>query len=245
MKTSWMAAVVLACAMVPCLARAESAPRETETGLAEKWPSPSVAVVLDPSLDDLGPHARDAVRAAVSTWDLDVPGLPSVVFQDGTSRVGAARDGVSVVSAGPITTPGHEKDLALTTTYAADATGDILEADIVLNTLYAWDSATPAASCDEVFDVGAVATHEAGHFFGLGEDWSDTAATMYVITEPCDAHKRVLTSPDSDALGVLYATPASMTASCDAAPAPLGRSALTLFAAGFALALGARRMRRR
>ncbi len=241
-----MAATVLACAMVPRLALAESEPRQTETGLAEKWPSPSLVVVLDPSLDDLGPGARDAVRAAIATWALDVPGLPSVVFQDGASRVGAGRDGVSVVSAGPITTPGHEEDLALTTTYAADATGDILEADIVLNTRYAWAvMPAPGTSCHEVFDVGAVATHEAGHFFGLGEDWSDTAATMYVITDPCDAHKRALTPPDSDALGVLYATPASMTATCDAAPAPPGRSALAIFAAGFALALGARRMRPR
>lgn len=245
MKTIWMAAVVIACAMVPKAARAESEPRETETGLAEHWAESTLTVVLDPSLDDLGPGARDAVRAAMTTWTADVAGLPSVTFVDGAERVGAAHDQVSVVSAGPITLDGHEKDLALTTTYAEDGTGSILEADIVFNTRYAFAAmASPAAGCNKLFDVGAVATHESGHFFGLGEDWDDHAATMYAITDPCDVHKRVLTPDDTDALGALYATPAAMSASCDGSPVRPRKGAVELFALGFALALGARRMRR-
>src|SRR5690348_15618781 len=118
MKTIWTAAVMIACATVPCVARAESEPRQTETGVAERWATPGIVVVLDPSLDDLGPGARDAVRAAMSTWATDVAGLPSVTVEDGASRVGASRDGVNVVSAAPVTLAGHEKDLALTTTYA-------------------------------------------------------------------------------------------------------------------------------
>ncbi|HEY1958158.1 MAG TPA: matrixin family metalloprotease [Polyangiaceae bacterium] len=229
------------------MARAESVPRQTETGLAEHWATPVITVVLDPSLDDLGPGARDAVRAAMTTWAADVGGLPSIAFEDGESRVGAARDGVSVISAGPITLAGHQKDLALTTTYAEDSTGGILEADVVFNTKYAFASMpTVAAGCDHVFDVGAVATHESGHFFGLGEDWDDQAATMYIITEPCDAHKRALTPDDTEALGALYATPATMTAitSCTGSPARPAKGATVWVALGFALALGARRMRR-
>lgn len=245
MKSIWTAAAVIACAMVPCNALAASEPRTTDEGAAERWTAPGVVVVLDPSLEDLAPGATDAVRQAVGTWVFQVAGLPNVVFDDGDARIGSARDGKSVISAGPITLAGHEKDLALTTTYADDATGAILEADVVFNTRYAWAvMPAPAAGCSKVFDVGAAATHESGHFFGLGEDWVDETTTMYVITDPCDVHKRTLTPEDTQAIGALYAPPTSMTASCDAAPAPAGRGALATTFVGLALALVTRRMRR-
>jgi MYXO-CTERM domain-containing protein len=101
----------------------------------------------------------------------------------------------------------------------------------------------PTHTCADVYDIASVATHESGHFFGLDEDYSDTATTMYVFTNACDAHKRVLTSDDTQAITALYATPATMTASCSASPSP-ARSGEMFFAFGFAAAVFARRMRR-
>lgn len=238
---SWMslaaAGVIL---MVPGVAFATSAARQTETGLDERWPAGEVVVVLDPSLEDLGPGAIDAVRAAMQTWHAAVDAVPNVTFVQGSSRVGAARDGKNVLAAAPIGTP-----LALTTTYASDATGYIVEADIVFNTSYAFASMPIVpASCSAVFDIGAVATHEAGHFFGLGEDYVDSTATMYAITDPCDAHKRVLGAGDVGSMSALYPSSGTLTANCAAAPAPRPLGGAPVAAIGLGLLGLARRMRR-
>ena len=241
MKT-WIPALAALMVMMPRMVWADAEPRQTETGLFERWAHPSVVVVLDPSLAKLGPGAAEAIESGMGTWVADVPGIPSVVFENGTEPLGAKYDGKSVISAGPITIPGHEKDLAVTVTYASDDTGDILEADIVFNTRYAFAAMpAPGASCSETYDIGAVATHESGHFFGLNEDWDDHAATMFVTTNPCDAHKRVLTAGDTASIDALYAPPTSMTAHCDAAPSAPRRWG---FAFVFGLFAAARRMRR-
>lgn len=228
----------------PTLAFAGAEPRETNSGLPERWITPSVTVTLDPSLDDLAPGAADEIEAAMTTWYTDVVGIPRARFVRGTTRAANARDGVSTILAAPITVAGHEHDLAITTTYAADDTGDILEADVVFNTEYAYAvMPAPTTSCAQVFDVGAVATHESGHFFGLGEDYDDHAATMYLHTMPCDAHKRALTDDDTAAIAELYKPPDSLVAHCDASPVRT-RSNAWFVAMGFAAAVIARRMRR-
>ena len=73
-----------------------------------------------------------------------------------------------------------------------------------------------------------MATHEAGHFFGLGEDYTDLAATMYVTTAPCDVHKRVLTDDDTSTLAALYAPPTLVVAHCATSPVPAGGGGWTL-----------------
>jgi hypothetical protein len=213
-----VAAVVL---LAPSVALANSEPRKTTSGLPERWAMPDVVVVLDPSIDEqLVAGASDTIQAAMRTWYADVVGIPRITFVSGTEHVGAAHDGKNVISVGPITIPGHEMDLAVTTTYAADESGDILEADIVFDTRYAFATMPVVpSSYDDIFDVGAVATHESGHFFGLGEDFVDTTATMYITTKPCDAHKRVLTDGDTESISALYKPPETLTAArCDAAP---------------------------
>jgi hypothetical protein len=233
--------------LLPQVARAESEPRETASGVVEHWSTDHVTVTLDPSLENLGVGGTDAIEEAMTTWASGVGGLPQITFVRATEPVSTSgNDGVSVVRAAPITTPGHESDLADTTTYAEDATGNILEADIVFNTTYAYAvMPAPDASCRATYDIGAVATHESGHFFGLDEDYGDTTTTMYVITSACDAHKRVLTSEDTQALDALY-DPPTLVAHCDAAPAMRSTPFSTsVFALGFAGALFARKMRRR
>jgi len=56
-------------------------------------------------------------------------------------------------------------------------------------------------------------TLELGHFFGLGEDFDDTRATMFIKTRPGEIHKRALTTVDSGVISTLYAAaPASSQA---------------------------------
>ncbi len=235
--------------VAPVLAHAESEPRMTETGLAEHWAqNQAVTVTLDPSLEDLGAGSTDAIEEAMTTWTANVPGLPKLTFVHGASRVTSTEDGTSLVRAGAITLAGHEKDLANTTTYAQDDTGAILKADVIFNTAYTFAvMPDPTLTCANVYDVASVATHESGHFFGLDEDYSDTATTMYVFTNPCDAHKRELTSDDTQAITALYATAATMTASCSASPSASStsrRAGEMFFAFGFVAMVFARRMRR-
>jgi hypothetical protein len=236
---SWMSLAAAGMIIAPSVALATTEARQTETGLDERWMIESVVVVLDPSLEDLGPGASDAIKAAMQTWHSAASGVPTVTFEDGTSRVGAAHDGKNVLSAAPLGVP-----LALTTTYASDQTGAIVEADIVFNTSYAFASMpTVPASCSGVFDIGAVATHEAGHFFGLGEDYADATSTMYVTTAPCDPHKRVLGAGDIEAISALYAPPTTLSAKCDASPAPRSFGVASIVAIGLGLLGVARRMR--
>ena len=223
-------------------AQAASKPRITSNGMPEKW-SGGMSLVLDPSLETLGPGATDAIRTALGTWLTEVAHLPNVTFEIGSSPGTAALDGKNLVLAGPVTTPGKEDALALTTTYADTMTGNIIEADIVFNTDYAFgDVANLGSGCVSTWDLQAVATHEAGHFFGLDEDYTDVAATMYVNTAPCDVHKDVLTTEDTTALSTLYTPPTDVVAHCSSAPG--GRADATWGAAFVALAVVSRRRRR-
>jgi hypothetical protein len=107
-----------------------------------------------------------------------------------------------------------------------------VEADIVLNSIYAvgvlkaredqWrrnrhgehdgdgDSQTSmkdeSEDCQNRYDVQNVATHEAGHFFGLGEDPVELDATMFQTIDQCETHKRVLSATDVAAVSTLYAS---------------------------------------
>ena len=229
------AVVFLGVMLAASSARALSEPRKTETGLPEKWAG-GMTLVLDPSLETLGAGATDTVRQALGTWLADVAHVPNVTFVVGTSPMTAKQDGVNVVLAGPVTTPGKENALALTTTYALDSSGDILEADIVFNTAYTFGDLASLPSCAQTYDLASVATHEAGHFFGLDEDYTDLATTMFITTEVCDLHKRVLTPSDTNALEDLYAPPTTVVAQCNLAPPkPSGSSPMLVFVALSAL----------
>src|SRR5438876_12247666 len=99
----WVAGIVALVVMMPRMVWADAEPRQTESGLPERWAQPGVVVVLDPSLADLGPGAADAIKQGMETWVADVPGIPSVVFENATEPRGVKYDGKSVISAGPIT----------------------------------------------------------------------------------------------------------------------------------------------
>ena len=56
------------------------------------------------------------------------------------------------------------------------------------------------------------------HFYGLGEDMTDTTTTMFITSKPCQTHKRTLTESDVTSMSGLYATapPSSQTPSAAA-----------------------------
>jgi MYXO-CTERM domain-containing protein len=183
---------------------------------------------------------------AFGSWVGSEQRLPNLSFDTVKGSAAPRQDGKSVVSYGKITTPGHERDIALTFTYSDDQTGEIVEADIVVNALYqeavlkatsgSVNSAAQAGAnqndqgqddqgrgatasqshksthvdesfdCRDRYDLQNVVTHESGHFFGLGEDMTDTAATMFYSIDECETHKRLPKADDIKTMSLLYAT---------------------------------------
>jgi hypothetical protein len=264
--------------------------KHTQQGIDVRWRQGRTKVYLDASLDSLGHEARDAVTGAFATWSNADPELPGLEFERTQKAVLTAKpDGRNVVMVAPITVKGHEHDLAITLTYSDEQSGDIVEADIIVNSEYPFRTldakddgygssdatsqqadknatsdgtqltvSSARASCTAVaqrascegnsYDLQNVLTHEVGHFFGLGEDMEDAAATMYYCTSRCETHKRVLTNSDSQVMMSLYsATPDSSAeppGGCGGARmAPRGALREAGFALLFALATLARRRR--
>lgn len=194
--------------------------RMSSGGHEQRWSGRGVTLYLDGSLKKLGPNADEAVMQAFGQWVASDPRLPALSFDTGGTSVQPQRDGKSTVSLGPITTPGHEKDVAITVTYSNDKTGEILEADTLVNSLYPLallqakakraeavnsEREEESEDCQNRYDLQNVATHEAGHFFGLGEDMTERRATMFLSIGQCETHKRELSPTDVGAVVTLYA----------------------------------------
>ena len=207
--------------------------RKSPSGKDLHWEKKALTVYLDNSLQRLGPNANEAVMQAFGQWVGSDKRLPDLSFDTGPASSIPAQDGKSTVSYGRIDKPGHEHDVGITVTYANDKTGEIIEADVVLNALYPMavlTAKTPALAtkddgkdkdadktgkdrhsdeesvdCGNRYDTQNVATHEVGHFFGLGEDMTERKATMFLSIGQCETHKRVLAATDVGALGTLYA----------------------------------------
>jgi hypothetical protein len=180
--------------------------KTTASGADERWTASAVTVTLDPTLQQLGPGAKDAVVAAFGAWMSSGASVPDVTVDTSNTAAGVALDGVNRLLVGPITNPGYENAIALTTAYVDDSTGEVLEADTVFNAAYVFRVLPGSGTdCSSGYDLQDIATHEAGHFFGLGEDYQDTAAAMYVSSTQCEMHKRELTSVDVSVMTGLYA----------------------------------------
>ena len=192
----------------------------------ERWSPGATIITLDPTLVAATPAAKDAIINAFGAWASSGASLPQLSFNSTSTPGEAVQDGINRLLLGPITIPGQETDLAITISYADTTTGEIVEADTIFNSAYDWTSVGEVAgggACSSQYDLQNVATHEAGHFFGLGEDYSDTSTTMYVSSLPCQTSKRTLTSSDVSVVSGLYAQSlagASTSAGCGARVAP-------------------------
>jgi uncharacterized protein (TIGR03382 family) len=194
-------------------------------GASVRWHSAKSKLFLDASLDQLGPNARETVQLGFGTWLSSGAKLPNLSF-DSTSgaKFGQEPNGKSEIMYGPITLQGHENDLALTVTFSDPKTGEVVEADMIFNNNHPYAmlpyqaaagamTAADMTSCAQNYDLQSIATHEAGHFFGLGEDYDSTVATMYYTTGRCETNKRVLQNTDETTMDALYLSSETQVAS--------------------------------
>jgi hypothetical protein len=137
--------------------------------------------------------ARDlaATTGGAVEYRLSGPNTNTIVFRDDAwphAGASGARSG----------------ELALTTVTFAAATGQILDADIEINTAeYDIRPGDASALGEGAYDLQAVLTHEAGHFLGLGHS-ADREALMFPRTGTADVARRTLGADDGQALCAAY-----------------------------------------
>ena len=255
-----------------------------ERGQELRWKQRDIVIAIDSSVDELGPGAREAVQGAFASWLESDAVLPKLSFDSTNGRVPSERpDGVNAVMVAPIEIPGHRQDLAITLTFSDVVTGEIIEADLVINSRHDFgvldfdedeheareddtdqhdrtgddressDGERRTELCQRRYDLQNVATHEAGHFFGLGEDVEEQETTMYQSIQRCEVMKRTIESGDRLAIGGLYvgnlespAEPEESAKGCGGASVSSRKPRTSeLFGPGLLLVLGALRSRRR
>jgi len=131
-----------------------------------RWPDGSVRYFLN-ERDIAGVSAGDfraAVGRAAATWQA-VPGV-RLRFEDQgfTTAAPVGLDGRNTI--GFLDRPDLDRVLGSTSLLLDADTGALVEADIFLNTRFAW-SVAPQGESGRV-DLESVVLHELGHFIGLG-----------------------------------------------------------------------------
>jgi len=89
-------------------------------------------------------------------------------------------------------------------------TGEIVDADIVLNSYYKWgiaDGDETTTDFTDKFDIRNIVTHEAGHWSGLDDIYDSrySAMTMYGYATPGEEIKRSLEPGDIAGIQYVYA----------------------------------------
>ncbi|MFN4179149.1 MAG: matrixin family metalloprotease [Armatimonadota bacterium] len=143
-----------------------------------------------------------AIRDSFATW---TEANSALVFNyGGTTSAQAGRlDRINAISWRNL----QAGALAITYVWVSRATGQVVEADTAFNNLYAWydfsvpDGYTPDNYCPDrplAYDIRNIATHEFGHWIGLGDLYSadDKDATMYGYGDVQELKKRTLASGD-------------------------------------------------
>jgi len=200
--------------------------KETASGQSLHWVSTSVPFLIDPSVASLGPGASLAVGSAMAAWS-GADGAPSLTVTPAESASKPSFDGSNVVYFAPEGFAPAGDALAVTILTYEDATGSILDADIVLNGIYRFrvlpEGALPPPDAPMIsndtpaqgsrwgraevgtFDILHVAAHESGHSLGMADETEKETSLMYLYSRPGDARRRAPTSDDLAGIHELYA----------------------------------------
>ena len=105
----------------------------------------------------------------------------------------------------------RDRVIAYAVIWYISGTGEIVDADIVLNSYYKWGIADGDESTNDLknkFDIRNIITHEAGHWSGLDDiyDSAYSAITMYGYTSYGEEIKRSLEPGDIAGVQFVYQT---------------------------------------
>jgi hypothetical protein len=185
--------------------------KHSADGLLVSWRSASVSWTIDSSVRKVT-GGEDAVVAAAAAWS-QRGGAPALAVTQRGAHVEPGLDGVNAVlfAEGGFEPAG--KALAVTVLSFDDRSGEVLDADIVLNGKYELGTVgkgtthpkTDGLPDGQTYDIGRVVAHEMGHGLALSDEPAKPAALMY----PYVPREVVMaTSPSDDdvaGLSMLYA----------------------------------------
>lgn len=195
------------------------------TGLQLWWKTSCVGYTLDPALTQnlLPEPTRDALRKAFFAWaDLDCGGgqrasitfapLDDLACHESWYRADGPNVNLVTFKDNDWTYRGIDGTLAKTTVTFDAKTGQILDADIAINSAY---NNLTVGDTKVGYDLQSIVTHEVGHLLGVAHS-SDFDATMFASYEPGTKDLRTL-APD-DVKAVCAAYPPGRAATCDTTP---------------------------
>jgi Matrixin len=107
---------------------------------------------------------RAAVSQGLSAWQGVSSAAISFEFAGFTSAEPLDDDGMSTM--GFRVRPDLERTLAATEFLVDTTTGELVESDVFFNAAFAWSASQEGTTGR--YDLQSIATHEAGHFLGLG-----------------------------------------------------------------------------
>jgi hypothetical protein len=191
-----------------------------------RWPTKNISIALSTSLTDSSPAIKPgsdvsgAVARALASWSR----AANITFVTSASRLQsvspvAAGDGISLITVAMtgdnLALFGDPGTTARTRVFYAPESGEITEADIVINPLpYAADGTAIQFSTDGspgTYDLESTLAHEIGHLLGLnhsrviGATMQPTQALNGTYGRPATS-ERSLSEPDRAALANLYGT---------------------------------------
>jgi hypothetical protein len=107
---------------------------------------------------------QSAVATAFTTWE-DVP-TASIAFQFVGLTSAAPFEDDAISTFGFADEPELDRVLGATSFVVDTVTGELVESDVFFNSIFTWSTAVAGEAGR--FDLQSVATHEIGHFVGLG-----------------------------------------------------------------------------
>ena len=176
--------------------------KATSDGATLHWRTPAIELSIHEStVARFGAlEAREALEVAIAAWSRAEVGPrveagPMTTAPAGFVR-GSAVNGVYSVSPWPY----EAKLLAVTVSSYDTRTGELLDADVLLN----GDEAFIAPAGDGHYDLASILTHELGHVLGLGEAEHAPGSAMYPRIGKADLSARTPSRDDFEGLAAIY-----------------------------------------
>jgi matrixin len=161
------------------------------------WASFPVSYFLVSGNNPAGTDGEHAVDAAFRTW-MDAESAIDYRFAGYVAQGTVAIDGRNTVAWIGRDWPYDDTLAAITFRYYDSFDGHLIDVDIMFNgAAYDWSVGGSA------FDIQNSATHETGHFGGLGHS-TNRAAAMYATVEPGETSKRTLDADDVAGIQAIY-----------------------------------------
>ena len=161
------------------------------------WKDMPVSYYLVANNVPAGADGEAAVHQAFETWNAASTNV-NYEFAGYVTQGVQAFDGKNIVYWVFQSWPYDQNLAAITFRYYDTTDGHLLDADIVFNgDQFTWD----VGGAD--YDIQNSATHEAGHFSGLGHS-TDPTATMYASTYADETGKRTLSADDIAGIDAIY-----------------------------------------